>query len=103
VLVGPIAKRLRAILAEVAEENGWNIEHVAIQPDHVHIFVRTTPTVAAHNIVKRFKGRSAHHLRREFPSLLRLPSLWTRSYFCSTAGNVSAAAIRRYIEAQKGL
>jgi putative transposase len=41
-------------------------------------------------------------LRQEFPHLLRLPSLWTHSYFCRTAGNVSAAVIEQYIQAQKG-
>jgi REP element-mobilizing transposase RayT len=29
-----------------------------------------------------------------------MPSLWTRSYFCSTAEYISADTIRRYIEAQ---
>jgi REP element-mobilizing transposase RayT len=32
----------------------------------------------------------------------KLPSLWTRSYFASTAGNVSQETIRRCIDAQKG-
>lgn len=42
-------------------------------------------------------------LRREFPKLKsRLPSLWSRSYYVGTAGEVSAETIRRYIEAQKG-
>ncbi|MBU6346159.1 MAG: transposase, partial [Cyanobacteria bacterium REEB494] len=37
-------------------------------------------------------------LRRKFPELLKLPSLWTNSYFYSTAGQVSADVIKRYIE-----
>ena len=36
-------------------------------------------------------------LRQEFPELLKLPSLWTRSYFVSTAGNVSRETIKKYI------
>jgi hypothetical protein len=40
-------------------------------------------------------------LRKRYPELLRLPSLWTRSYFCSTAGNVSNATVERYISEQK--
>jgi len=32
--------------------------------------------------------------------LMRMPSLWTRSYFVSTAGNVSSETIQRYIDAQ---
>jgi len=43
-------------------------------------------------------------LRKKYASILnKLPSLWTRSYFVATAGNVSAETIQRYIEAQKGL
>jgi putative transposase len=50
------------------------------------------------------KGRTSRVLRQDFPALRRrLPTLWTRSYFCCTAGHVSAAAIRRYIEAQRGV
>ncbi|MFX8285709.1 transposase, partial [Acinetobacter baumannii] len=46
------------------------------------------------------KGRSSRVLREEFPELLKLPSLWTRSYFLSTAGNVSSEIIQKYIERQ---
>jgi len=53
--------------------------------------------------VKEIKGLAAHELRRKYPVLLRLPSLWTRSHFASTAGNVSQDTIRRYIDAQKGV
>ncbi|MCQ6392823.1 MULTISPECIES: transposase, partial [Bacillus cereus group] len=30
-----------------------------------------------------------------------LPSLWTRSYFFSTAGSVSSETIKHYVENQK--
>ena len=46
------------------------------------------------------KGRSSHDLRQEFPHLRKLPSLWTRSLFLSTAGNVSQETIRNHIERQ---
>jgi len=53
--------------------------------------------------VRRIKGRSSNILRREFHELLKLPSLWTRSYYVSTVGAVSKEAIEKYIEAQKGV
>jgi len=102
VLTGAIAARLREVLGDVAVERGWPIENLTVMPDHLHLFVRGDPTAPAHEMVRLFKGRSSRVLRQEFPHLLRLPSLWTRSYFCSTAGNVSEEAIQRYIEAQKG-
>jgi len=103
VLIGNVATRLEQILREVATSHDWDIEHLAIQPDHLHLFIRGNSIVPAHEMVRLLKGRSAHDLRKEFPLLRRLPSLWTRSYFCATAGNVSAQAIERYIEAQKGI
>jgi len=102
VLTGKVATRLEGIIREVAASHGWDIEHLAIQPDHLHLFVRGDSLTPAHEMVRLLKGRSSRDLRQEFPSLLRLPSLWTLSYFCATAGNVSAQAIERYIEAQKG-
>lgn len=100
VLVGEVAKRLREVCEEVACEHGWTIVNLAIQPDHIHLFVEATPKEAPHEIVRAFKGRSSRILRQEFPHLLRLPSLWTHSYFCRTAGNVSAAVIEQYIKGQ---
>jgi putative transposase len=100
VLVGPVAQRLKAIIDEVAQEHAWEIREWAIQPDHVHLFVRADPYTLPSDIPRLIKGRSSHHLRKEFPHLLKLPSLWTRSYFLSTAGNVRSEIIQKYIERQ---
>jgi len=103
VLVGNVAQRCREIIEQKCEEKGWRILELAVQPDHVHLFVRVWPSDSAADVIKEIKGITAHHLRREFPQLLKLPSLWTRSYFAATAGNVSKEIIQKYIEAQKGL
>ena len=100
VLVGRVKKRLEQIIKEVAKEKDVEILNLSIQPDHVHNLVSAYPTIAVHKLVKAFKGRSSHYLRREFPELLKLPTLWTHSYFVSTAGNVSSQTIQKYIEAQ---
>jgi putative transposase len=54
-------------------------------------------------VVREVKRLTSHELRLKYPALLKMPSLWTRSYFASTAGNVPRDTIRRYIEAQKGV
>jgi putative transposase len=99
-LVGPVRDRLRQIIGEVATEHEWEIIRLAIQPDHVHLFIRANPYTLPSDIPRLIKGRSSHALREEFPHLLKLPSLWTRSYFLSTAGTVSQETIQRYIERQ---
>ncbi len=99
-LVGGIKKRLEEVMFDVALENGWKIISKEVMPDHVHLFVSADVRSRPEIVVKRFKGRSSRYLRNEFPELLKMPTLWTRSYFLSTAGNVSAATIKKYIEQQ---
>ncbi len=61
------------------------------------------PSDSAADVVKELKGVSSFSLRKEFRKVTsKLPSRWTRSYFASTAGNVSKETIQRYLEAQKG-
>ena len=103
VLGDDIAKDCRALIEQKSAERGWQIVELAIQPDHIHLFVRVWPSDSAATVVKECKGLTAHHLRKKYTILRRMPSLWTRSYFASTAGNVSQATIQRYIAAQKGL
>jgi putative transposase len=102
VLVGLIADRCRGLNTAKCTEHQWDVLTPAIQPDHIHLFLRVWPTDSAAAAVKACKGVPSHALRRKFPGLLRLPSMWTRSYFASTAGKVSQATIQRYITAQKG-
>src|SRR5579884_3585359 len=100
VLVGPVHDRLCRIIEEVAAEHDWQIIQLAIQPDHVHLFIRANPYTLPSDIPRLIKGRSSRDLREEFPNLRKLPSLWTRSFLLSTAENVSQETIQRYIERQ---
>lgn len=102
VLTGDIAQRLQSIIFGLCDEHNWKLIALEVMPDHVHMFLECPPTDAPRVIIKRVKGRASHHLRKEFPSLLKLPTLWTPSYFCSTTGNASTDTIRKYIENQKG-
>ena len=101
ILVGDIERRLRQIIWEVCQHNDWVIIALEIMPDHVHLFVNVPPDIAPHKVAHAIKGRSSRLLRQEFPHLLKVPSLWTNSYFVSTAGNVSSETVKRYIDEQK--
>ncbi len=65
------------------------------------MFLNALPTLSPADIMAKIKGVTSKRLREEFPHLKHLPSLWTRSYFVSTAGNVSSQTIKRYVEQQK--
>ena len=99
-LVDEVKNRLESLVKEVSAENKWDILAMEVMPDHVHLFVSADTKTKPHMVVKRFKGRTSRFLRAEFRDLRKMPTLWTRSYFLSTAGNVSAATIKKYIEQQ---
>jgi putative transposase len=103
VLVGEVKERCEQLIREKCETKGWTILTLAVQPDHIHLFVRCYPSDSASEFVKECKGVTSFFLRKEFPNLRKLPSMWTRSYFASTAGNVSQETIQKYIDAQKGV
>jgi putative transposase len=104
ILVGKIKERCQQLIQAKCKDQGWLILSLAIQPDHIHVFVRVWPANSAADVVKQLKGVTSLHLRKEFQEVTsKLPSLWTRSYFASTAGHVSKETIQRYIDAQKGL
>lgn len=100
VLVGPIAERLKGLLSEQAASLDCRVIALEVMPDHVHLFVSAPPMLAADQIMFRLKSYTARVLRQEFPDLLKLPSMWTRSYYVSTAGTVSSETMRAYIESQ---
>jgi putative transposase len=101
VLTGSIAERLQQIVCDVCNENRWRIIAMEIMPDHVHLFINAKPIDDQATIIRKIKGRASPYLRKEFPELLKLPTLWTPSYFVSTAGNICTETVKRYIEAQR--
>jgi putative transposase len=103
VLVPPVDARLKELILEIAAKHGFTVHEMEVMPDHVHLFVEADPTQSVAEIVNRFKGATSRFLRKEFPPLRsRLPTLWSRSYFAASVGAVSEAAVKRYIENQKG-
>ncbi|QDQ00752.1 IS200/IS605 family transposase [Lysinibacillus fusiformis] len=96
-----VEERFKELVQEICE--GLEIVIIALEcdKDHTHMFLNAVPSLSPADIMAKIKGVTSKKLREEFPHLQHLPSLWTRSYFVSTAGNVSSEMIKRYVEQQK--
>ena len=101
VLVKDVEQLFKDILSEICEENDFLIVTLKVKPGHVHVFLNALPSISPSDIMAKVKGVTSRRLRQEIKHLQHLPSLWTRSFFCSTAGNVSSETIARYIAEQK--
>lgn len=96
-----VEQRFKELTATECEKHGIEILAMECHADHVHMFVSALPTMGIPTIMQRIKGATSVELRKEFPRLKAMPSLWTRSYFVSTAGNVSSETIKWYVDTQK--
>ncbi|MFB6365933.1 IS200/IS605 family transposase [Paenibacillus elgii] len=101
VLVSQVEVRFKELVQELCQENEWLIVAMEVMPDHVYLFLNVLPTDSPADVMAKLKGTTSRCLRQEFKHLEHLPSLWTRSYFVSTAGDVSSETIQRYVEEQK--
>lgn len=101
VLVEDIKDRLIQLIHEKSLELQVEIVEANIQPDHVHLFVKTLPIHSPQFIVGQLKGHSSRILRKEFSTLrTRIPTLWTRSYYADSVGKLNEYTIRKYIQEQ---
>lgn len=96
-----VEARFKELIAEECERLDIEILAFECHIDHVHIFVNCLPTMGPPTVMQKLKGATSAILRKEFPELSAMPSLWTRSYFVSTAGNVSSETIKMYVNEQK--
>ena len=101
-LVGDVENELRKLFYKIASSYNFEIIELEIMPDHVHMIISCDPSFGIMSCVHKLKGISSSKLRKQFPHLLKIPSLWTRSTFISSVGSVSLSVVKNYIENQKG-
>jgi putative transposase len=100
-LIPNVEDRFKYLVNYICKEMDIEIIAIECNKDHAHIFLNCLPTLSPANIMQKIKGITSKILRSEFKELNKMPSLWTRSYFVSTAGNVSSETIKKYVENQK--
>ncbi len=100
-LIPNVEERFKDMVKHICEEMEIEIIAIECDKDHTHMFLNCPPTLSPADIMQKIKGVTSRVLRDEFQQLSKMPSLWTRSYFVSTAGNVCSEAIKKYVENQK--
>ena len=103
ILIGSLAERLKNLFYECSEVNGWQVEELNIQEDHVHMLVQLRSNTSVSRAMQMIKGGSSRVIREEFPDLKEFlwgDSFWADGYFAETCGKLNENAIREYIKNQ---
>ena len=93
-------KRVRELVAQVAEELSITIENGVVSHDHIHLFVNIPPHIKISEFVQKAKGRSSRIVQQEFSELRKTywgKRMWGRGYFSATSGNITDDMIHEYI------
>jgi putative transposase len=96
---------VRAAITEtfraIADEFGFWVEELAVEADHVHVFLEFPPKYSIARVVGILKSISASRTFQHFPWLRRKywsGELWEDGYAVRTVGDhVTAELIKRYI------
>ena len=105
VLGGEVGHSLRDLIREICRSEDIEILEGHVRPDHVHLLVSVPPHLAPSRVMQAIKGKSSHHLLRDYRRL-RVEfwgrHLWGRGFFVCSSGNVTDEVIAEYIRLQGG-
>lgn len=104
-----IAQDVKASMLRASENQLWSIETMEIdptKPNHIHLLIKSTPSVTPYEIVHRLKQYSTYDLwQKHHNEMIKVywsgkHYCWTRGYFCASIGDANIETIKNYIENQ---
>ena len=102
VLYGKLMQDVREILKTLCKYKNVEIVSGAVCTDHVHLCVSVPPKYSISDFMGYLKGKSTLMIYDRHPELQSKwdKAFWARGYYVATIGNVTEAAIKKYIEEQ---
>lgn len=100
ILNAPFKQTVEETIRRVCAFKQWTPLSLQVMPDHLHLFISAPPKWSPTKIVQILKSWTSKDLREKY-SIIRqtrhTDDLWASSYYCGTAGHVSADVVARYI------
>lgn len=102
-LYGQLRGDVREIIRVLCAYKKIEILAGAVCADHVHLCVTIPPKMSVSDFVGYLKGKSALMIFDKYPEQGSKwdRAFWARGYYCVTVGNITEAAVKKYIEEQQ--
>lgn len=105
VIVGEFREFLYKVIKEISSNVGVELINMNGSSDHLHLLISFSPTLSISEVVRTIKSVSSKVSFSAFNSYLRKyfwykNTLWSRSYYVATHGNVTKETVRSYIDNQ---
>ena len=102
VLYGKVREDVREIISILCKYKSVEIIAGAVCSDHVHLSVAIPPKFSVSDSMGYLKGKSTLMLYDRHPELQSKwdKAFWARGYYVETIGNITDAAVQKYINEQ---
>ena len=103
VLIGRLKTRIEGMIKFAAQIHDWEIYELAVQIDHIHLYVGIQPKWSPSEVMKIIKGGTSNKIRELFPSLDEIywgATFWADGYFVRTVGQMTDKMISEYVRKQ---
>ena len=104
VLIGKVKQKIEGMIKFACQINDWEIFELAIQQDHVHLYIGAAPKWSPSNIMKIIKGGTSNKIRELFPDLDEVywgATFWCDGFFVKSAGEIQDKVISEYVRRQR--
>ena len=82
---------------------GWEIYELAVEKNHIHLYLGSQPKWSPSAIMNKIKGGSSKKIKQLFPKLREIywgATFWADGYMVKSVGNVADKVISNYIKNQ---
>jgi len=104
VLSGEIAKRIEGMIRFCAQIHDWEIFELAVEPDHIHLYIGAGPKWSPSDVMKHIKGGSSRKIREQFPDLDEVywgATFWADGFLVKSVGEINDKVISAYVRNQR--
>ena len=106
VITGAIEDSLKAYTEKYFKDRDCVIQAFECMPDHIHILFDAPPQINLAEFINAYKSASSRRMRSDHPDEVsryyQEPYFWSLSYFIGSVSDRTAAAVKNYINNQKG-
>ena len=100
VLHGEIAQRIEGMIRFACQINSWEIYELAVERDHIHLYLSASPKWSPSQIMNLIKGGTSKKIRELFPDLDEVywgSTFWAGGYMVKSVGVITDKVVSQYV------